>query len=64
MKLVLADGKFTYEPSYNLLRKAPSLSVARPLGPGKYKVSGREGPECALCTVNLGLGLQRSLCSV
>lgn len=35
---MLADGKFTYEPSYNLLRKAPSLAVSRPLGPGKYKV--------------------------
>lgn len=38
MKLALNDGKFTYEPSYNLLRKAPSLTVSRPLGRGKYKV--------------------------
>ena len=38
VKLVLADGPFTYEPSYNLVKKAPSLAVSRPLGPGKYKV--------------------------
>lgn len=38
VKLALNDGKFTYEPSYNLLRKAPSLAVSRPLGRGKYKV--------------------------
>jgi hypothetical protein len=38
VKLVLNDGRFTYEPSYNLLRKAPSLAVSRPLGRGKYKV--------------------------
>ncbi|KAI8469571.1 MAG: hypothetical protein J3K34DRAFT_423236 [Monoraphidium minutum] len=38
VKLALADGKFTYEPSYNLLRKAPSLAISRPLGRGKYKV--------------------------
>ncbi|GBG00260.1 hypothetical protein Rsub_12904 [Raphidocelis subcapitata] len=38
VKLALNDGPFTYEPSYNLVRKAPSLAVSRPLGRGKYKV--------------------------
>jgi hypothetical protein len=40
VKLALTDGKFTYEPSYNLLKKAPSLAVSRPIGSngGKYKV--------------------------
>ena len=38
VKLSLNDGPFTYEPSYNLVRKAPSLAVSRPLGRGKYKV--------------------------
>jgi len=39
VKLALADGKFTYEPSYNLVKKAPSLAVSRPIGSngGKYK---------------------------
>ena len=42
VKLALADGKFTYEPSYNLVKKAPSLAVSRPIGSngGKYKVGG------------------------
>lgn len=38
VKIALTDDKFTYEPSYNLVRKAPSLSVSRPLHGGKYKV--------------------------
>lgn len=37
VKIALTDDKFTYEPSYNLVRKAPSLSVSRPLHGGKYK---------------------------
>lgn len=37
VKLALTDDKFTYEPSYNLIKKAPSLAVSRSLGPGKYK---------------------------
>ena len=37
VKIALTDDKFTYEPSYNLLRKAPSLAVSRPLHGGKYK---------------------------
>lgn len=37
VKIALTDDKFTYEPSYNLVRKAPSLSISRPLHGGKYK---------------------------
>lgn len=37
VKVALTDDKFTYEPSYNLVRKAPSLSISRPLHGGKYK---------------------------
>lgn len=38
VRLALADGRYTYEPSYNLVKKAPSLAVSRPLGGGKYRV--------------------------
>jgi len=37
VKIALTDDKFTYEPSYNLVRKAPSLAISRPLHGGKYK---------------------------
>jgi hypothetical protein len=43
VKLALTDDKFTYEPSYNLVKKAPSLAVSRPVGAGKYKVSRQGG---------------------
>eukprot|EP00775_Hariotina_reticulata_P004888 gene4888-5133_t len=37
VKIALTDDKFTYEPSYNLVKKAPSLAISRPLHGGKYK---------------------------
>jgi hypothetical protein len=37
VKIALTDDKWTYEPSYNLVRKAPSLAISRPLHGGKYK---------------------------
>jgi hypothetical protein len=35
VKLLLTDDQWTYEPSYNLLKKAPSLGVSRPVNGGK-----------------------------
>lgn len=35
VKLLLTDEAWTYEPSYNLLKKAPSLAVSRPVNGGK-----------------------------
>jgi hypothetical protein len=35
VKLLLTDEQWTYEPSYNLLKKAPSLAVSRPVNGGK-----------------------------
>lgn len=36
-KIALTDGDWTYEPSYNLVKKAPSLAISRPMHGGKYK---------------------------
>lgn len=35
VKLLLTDDQWTYEPSYNLLKRAPSLAVSRPVNGGK-----------------------------
>lgn len=35
VKLLLTDEQWTYEPSYNLLKRAPSLAVSRPVNGGK-----------------------------
>jgi hypothetical protein len=35
VKLLLTDEAWTYEPSYNLLKRAPSLAVSRPVNGGK-----------------------------
>lgn len=37
VKIALTDDKWTYEPSYNLVKKAPSLAISRPMHGGKYK---------------------------
>eukprot|EP00878_Enallax_costatus_P047331 GHUV01057866.1.p1 GENE.GHUV01057866.1~~GHUV01057866.1.p1 ORF type:complete len:167 (-),score=25.09 GHUV01057866.1:214-714(-) len=36
-KIALTDEQWTYEPSYNFIRKAPSLAISRPMHGGKYK---------------------------
>lgn len=36
-KIALADELWTYEPSYNFIKKAPSLAISRPMHGGKYK---------------------------
>eukprot|EP00879_Flechtneria_rotunda_P000684 GHRR01000801.1.p1 GENE.GHRR01000801.1~~GHRR01000801.1.p1 ORF type:complete len:224 (+),score=75.87 GHRR01000801.1:2107-2778(+) len=38
VKIALIDGIWTYEPSYNLVKHAPSLAISRPAHGGKYKV--------------------------
>eukprot|EP00882_Tetradesmus_deserticola_P001783 GHRQ01001915.1.p1 GENE.GHRQ01001915.1~~GHRQ01001915.1.p1 ORF type:complete len:223 (+),score=125.11 GHRQ01001915.1:145-813(+) len=38
VKIALLDDVWTYEPSYNLVKKAPSLAISRPLHGGKYKL--------------------------
>lgn len=40
MKIALTDDRWTYEPSYNLVKKAPSLAISRPMHGGKYKFGG------------------------
>jgi hypothetical protein len=68
IKLALTDDKFTYEPSYNLVKKAPSLAVSRPVGAGKYKVRAgrrrRRDDMSVSVNSNYGLFVQSSLYAV